>query len=153
MGEHRTNRTAVVRAMLPAFPTGTDFTHVELRGGFNLRNGLLIVAPEKIRTTEAGAQEVLLNSATGESWTPPPDDYEVIPEGTQLGFEHLDYVVSVMGAKIDRTLVVGRGDGHPMALAPLTELFRMPAVNFLRLFGLGQKPEANGAPSGLIVGG
>jgi hypothetical protein len=157
MSEHKTNKTAVVRAMLPPFPTGSDFTHVELRGGFNLRRGILIVPPEKIRMKQDGSKqgtlEVLLDSATGESWSAPPDDFEVIAEGTQLGYEHLDYVVHVMGSKVDRTLVVGRDGGHPMTMAPLTELCRVPAVHFLRMFGLGEKPGVNGAPSGLIVGG
>lgn len=151
MGEHHTNRTAVIRAMLPAFPVGSDYTNVQLRAGFALRRGLIIVPPEKIRTTEAGVSEVLVQHGDGEEWAEAPKDATVVPEGQRLGYEHLDYVVNIFGSEVRRTVVVGKqGNEHPMTLVQLGEILRMPAPDFLRHFKPGN--QVNG-DAGLLVTG
>lgn len=153
MGEHKTNRTAVIRAMLPAFPTGSDFTNVQLRAGFNLRTNLLIVPPEKMRTADDGSIEILAKAAPDaaeDTWSK-PEGFEVIAEGTKLGYEHLDYVVHLMGSCVTRSLVSRNGE-HPMTLVPVQEVFRMPAALFLRNF-MQESAKPNGeTPSMLVTG-
>jgi len=150
VNEARHNREAIIRAMLPAFPIGADYTNCQLRGGFNLRQGLLIVPPEKIRKNEAGETEVLVTVDGQDSWQTPPEGSEVVAEGTKLGFEHLDYVVHLMGSQVTRNIVSKDGQ-YPIALIPLDEVYRCPAPLFLRHF-LRDKPAVNG-DAGLVVTG
>lgn len=149
MGEHKTNRRAVVKAMLPAFPAGVDYTNVELRGGFTLRRGVIIVAPESIRKAADGSTEVLWDNGGTKEWGKPPEGTEVIPEGTKLGYEHLEFVVFLLGVRVDQTSAIAGPDGrkHPQATGvQLAELCRVPGNQYLAMFG--EKKDA-----GLIVTG
>jgi len=148
MGEHKTNRQAVIRAMLPAMPVGQVYSNVQLQAGFTLKAGLLILAPEQMRKTAEGVIEVLVEDAETkeQTWQAPPDGFEVVAEGDSLGYQHLDYVVNVMGSKVSVNITAPSG-GHPMQSTLVATVARMPALDFLGRFGDGDKE-----PSAILTG-
>jgi len=133
MGEHKTNRTAILAAMLPGFPVGVDYRQVRLQGGFVMRRNIVVAAPDHIRTTAEGVVEVL---GADEQWHATPKEVRVVPEGAKLGYDALDFVVQLYGVRTEeRSVLAASGQPQaPMMAQPVAELARVPADEYLEAF-------------------
>lgn len=143
MGEARRNRQAILKAMLPAFPINADFTGVDIRGGFMLRRDLVILPADQLREVD-GKPMMLVDEADGPQWRPVPDGARVAIEGTQLGYDALDYVISVYGLRQDKSTLIGASGQQQGGVTAMkvAELARIPAEEFMAR--LGQRPEVQG---------
>lgn len=101
MSEHKNNPRVALNETLPLLlPTGYRIV-VDVQLQVVPKLNVLLVPPEKVRTTPEGVNEVLLGDP--EEWRQPPDGVEVFELGKPLPPEKCD-VIATLGTIVEDSL-------------------------------------------------